>query len=34
MLFIGDALADAPEGVHIVLEGKASNGVPIPAIGY
>ena len=27
-------LADAPEGVHIVLEGKASNGVPLAATGY
>jgi hypothetical protein len=32
--FIEDALADAPGGVHIVLEGKASNGVPLAAIGY
>jgi hypothetical protein len=32
--FIEDALADAPRGVHIVLEGKASNEIPLRAIGY
>ncbi len=32
--FIEDALADAPGEVHIVLEGKASNEIPLTAIGY
>jgi hypothetical protein len=32
--FLEDALKDAPGGVHIVLKGKAPNGVDLIAIGY
>jgi len=32
--FTAGALEDAPGGVHIVLKGKAHNGVDLLAIGY
>jgi len=32
--FIEEALAEAPVGIHIVLEGAAPNEVPLVAIGY
>ena len=33
-VFIQEALKDAPGGVHIVLEGVASNNAHIVAVGY
>ena len=27
-------LSEAPGGIHIVLKGKAPNGVPLVAVGY